>query len=144
MRSAASEAATPASSAQDDEPTPATVNGVAATTNATSAPSLRGPSRDRWSDSWKGPISASPQTTATKLAGSAPTTATIGAAATAIASAPADAMTLARQRPPSGPASVPPTMALVARPTLAWWPPRSALTIEAAPTETEIARTGGR
>jgi hypothetical protein len=134
----------PARSAHDDEPTPPAVNGVAATTKATSAPSRRGPARDLASDSWKGPMSASPQTAATKLAGSAATTATIGPAATAIASAPTEEITLARQRPLTGPASGPPTIAEVARPTLAWWPPRTALTIEPSPTATEIPLTGGR
>ncbi len=120
------------------------MKGVAATTKATSAPSRSGPSSDRCSDSWKGPRSASPQTTATKLAGRAPTRATTGPAAAAIPSAPTEATTLARQRPSAGPASGPPTIALVARPTLAWCPPSRALRIEAAPTASEIAVTGGR
>jgi hypothetical protein len=35
-------------------------------------------------------------------------------------------------------------MALVARPTVAWWPPRSALTIDVAPIATDTRVTGTR
>jgi hypothetical protein len=143
-RSTARDAATPATSAHVDDPTPATVKGVAATRKATSAPSRTGPSRDLTRESWKGPSNASPHTTATKLGGRAPTRATTGPAAAAIASAPAEEMTLARQRPSAGPASGPPTIALVARATLAWCPPIRALTVELIPTATETDRTGGR